>query len=118
MAQPVTAASAAIAGFGNNLVAYGYAMTGTTVTACAATTVAAALYSSTTKLFSGAQYQSVSMIYVPASGTVASNTINIYGRVGPMYGYYVKAQTVSANTIITPTAGVVVTASQNAYWDF
>lgn len=118
MAQPVTAASSAIAGFGNNLVAYGYAMTGTTVTACAATTVAAGLYSSTTKFFSGAQWQHATLIYTPAATTAIANTLSVYGRVGPHYGYYVKASTIQANSIATPATGLVMHTAQNAYWDF
>jgi len=35
LAQPAISTTTAVAGFGNSAVAYGYAMTGTTVTACA-----------------------------------------------------------------------------------
>jgi hypothetical protein len=64
MAQPQTASSSVIAGFASNLVAYGYAMSGTAVTSCAAATiVTTTLYSTTAKTFTGAQYSNSVMIY-------------------------------------------------------
>jgi len=52
MAQPATTGASSIIGFGTSVVAYGYAMTGTSLTACAATTAALALLS--TSIFKGA----------------------------------------------------------------
>jgi hypothetical protein len=55
MAQPQLAATTIYAGFGNSAIAYGYAMTGTAVTTCAAVTVVTSTLFKTT-IFNGAQF--------------------------------------------------------------
>jgi hypothetical protein len=66
MAQPSIAATAAYDGLGEAVVAYGYAMTGTSITACtAATAVTTSLYTSATKVFTGARYGAVNAIITP-----------------------------------------------------
>jgi len=55
MAQPQLAATTVTAGFGNAVVAYGYAMTGTVITSCSsATIVTTTLFKS--NIFTGAQF--------------------------------------------------------------
>jgi hypothetical protein len=69
-------ASTAIDGLGDAVVAYGYVMGGSTLSACALTNsvVTTTLYSSTTKVFTGAKYQHVNSIMSP-NGAAASTTI-------------------------------------------
>jgi hypothetical protein len=67
MAQPVVAATAVTDGLGEAVVAYGYAMSGTSITACtAATIVTTTLYISGTKAFSGARFGHVNSIVTPS----------------------------------------------------
>jgi hypothetical protein len=67
MAQPAIAATTIIDGLGEAVVAYGYAMSGTSITACtAATIVTTTLYISATKAFSGARFGHVNAIVSPA----------------------------------------------------
>jgi len=56
MATPVMGTAAITAGLGTAVVAYGYVLTGTAVTACVNTIATATLYSATAKTFSGAAY--------------------------------------------------------------
>jgi len=51
MAQPAISTPSIIAGFGTSAVAYGYAMTGTTVTACATNSIHASIYTTTGTAF-------------------------------------------------------------------
>jgi hypothetical protein len=117
MAQPQVGATTVIGGFGNNVVAYGYAMTGTAITSCAAATVVTTtIYKS--NVFYGAQYNSISGIYSPAAGAAeVKQAINLFGKVGPGHAYYAKAVAASTWTTITSSAWTT-NAAQNAYWDF
>jgi len=63
MATPVMGTSAVTSGLGTAVVAYGYVLTGTAVTTCVNAIATGTLYSSTAKTFSGAAYQSVSVLY-------------------------------------------------------
>jgi hypothetical protein len=56
MAVPQMGTAAVQAGLGTAVVAYGYVLTGTAVTACVNTIATATLYSATAKTFSGAAY--------------------------------------------------------------
>jgi hypothetical protein len=67
MGQPAIAATTIIDGIGDAVVAYGYAMSGTSITACtAATIVTTTLYTSATKVFTGARFGHVNSIVTPA----------------------------------------------------
>ncbi len=107
-------------------------MSGTTLAACAtavpnlSTTL---LYNPSTKLFSGARFQSVTGIMTPPGIDLAVSTLSVgllsdrithYGpgalrSIGPVT---VMTYTYPGITGGTNTAGVVLDTSANYYWDF
>lgn len=122
MAQPWTTTVGSVTdGLLDSVVAYGYKMSGTSVTACtAATQVTTTLYTATTKVFTGAKYQSVTVQLSP-KGDPAANTID-----RPLYASLSNTgadnSVFTANTvqayIITNADGIIIGGTQNAYWDF
>jgi len=122
MAQPHAVATTAISGLGNQVVAYGYALTGTALTSCTLNTFATGLYSSTAKTFSGAAYQTVIINFTKKAATAAAttdatNVMAFLGSTGYWSMYTVKDIIVSAYSI-GATDGIVTKTTQNAYWDF
>lgn len=60
-------------GIGDALVAYGYAMSGSSLTACAAVTiVTSTLYVAATKVFSGARFGHVNSIVTPVQNAASA----------------------------------------------
>jgi len=122
MAQPAITAGSAVGGFGSSLVAYGYAMSGTSLTACAALSYATGLV--TTSIFKGAQYQSITAILTPVAltlGTVAITASDVWVTAGPRHvnsaAGIVKAF-IAGGLAIASSDGIITTSSQNSYWDF
>lgn len=124
MAQPQVAATTVVAGFGTSAVAYGYAMSGTAITSCAAVSVVTStLFKS--NIFTGGQFQNAGIIWSAQGATggtataVSTTTIPVWGRVGP--GYYTTKTGITAATWSaagTGSVGLATTSGQNAYWDF
>jgi len=103
MAQPQVSGSTPTitSGFGNSVVAYGYAMTGTAVTSCtAAAVVTATLFK--TNIFTGAQYQSNTISYTAAASIISTaNIVSTWGKVGPGMYYAKVATAIATFTSIT-----------------
>jgi hypothetical protein len=93
-------ASTAIDGLGEAVVAYGYVMTGTTLAACtlANPVVTTTLYTSTTKVFSGARYGKVSAIHSAQANYPTASTVTS--------SYLTTAEAVGSNSLYTKVATV------------
>ena len=118
MVQPTVATAlltSLSAGFGSNVVGYGYAMVGTATTSCVASTMVTTTFFKT-NVFYGAQYQS-SIIVLTACGTTLTSllTVPVWGKVGP--GHYV-AKMLTTAAASTTVIGVGLAIPQNGYWDF
>lgn len=75
----------ALAGIGDSMVAYGYAMSGTTLAACAIPTIVTTTLFSTT-IFNGARFQTITGTYAPAApGTEIIEIVN-FGTYIRTYG--------------------------------
>ena len=121
MAQPyVTSVAGTTDGMLDSISAYGYKMTGTAVTSCAAATqVTTTLYTSATKVYIGAKYQSVGAILSTNTAAVSTTTIPIYTAIGKTAEDNVLLVAATVIAYISTTAdGIVISASQAAYWDF
>ena len=120
MAVPVLGTSAVQSGLGTAVVAYGYVLTGTAVTSCVNAAATGTLYTATTKAFSGAAYQSVT-VTMTAKGSAAANTITQTARakIGNenLDAVAVKAATITTY-IITTIDGIATSSATNHYWDF
>jgi len=122
--QPmVTTSATSIDGLVDAVAAYGYTMTGASVTACAASSVVTAttFYNSTTKVFMGSKYQSVGTLVQP--GPTATNTTIVTPvqlLLSPRGGtnLYTKAGIAATHIMANTVDGLVFNESQNAYWDF
>lgn len=133
MAQPAVGSSSALDGLGTAASAYGYVMSGTTVTACAAVSIVSTTLL-TSNVFTGGRYQSQTVTAtLQGSTTIAAATINTsyLGYVGGTGngGTYSKATTtvqafaaaIIAISPISPTpsiTGHVTVSSQHYYYDF
>jgi predicted nucleotide-binding protein len=115
-------ASTAIDGLGDAVVAYGYVMGGSTLSACALTNsvVTTTLYSSTTKVFTGAKYQHVNSIMSPKANAAASTTIaGILTTASNVGNNALYTKAASASSFITITSdGIATVSAQNFYYDF
>lgn len=123
MAQPyVTSVAGTTDGMLDAISAYGYKMTGTAVTSCAAATqVTTTLYTSATKVYIGAKYQSVGAILSPNGSPASTTIIPIYTAIGKTAETNVLLVAASVQTYSSsaPLAdGIAVSGSQAAYWDF
>ena len=98
MGQPQMATTSNVdSGLGDSLVAYGYAMTGTSLPACAAPTiVTGTFYLSSPKRFVAAKYGTVTASYTPAPATAATilTLATIIAASGPT-GLYTTTGTLS-----------------------
>lgn len=114
--------AAAQAGLATAAVAYGYAMTGTSTTTCASTTVQSALIT-TAGVFSGAKYQHINA-FISASGEGAAVTIatklgtSALTTSGSTALYTAADITVLTYILANTIAGLITKSAQNAYWDF
>lgn len=120
MAQPyVTSVAGTTDGMLDAISAYGYKMTGTAVTSCAAATqVTTTLYTSATKVYIGAKYQSVGAILTAAGGTAGTIPTPIYTAIGKTSSDNVLLVAATVSTLSATVDGIVLTSSNTAYWDF
>jgi hypothetical protein len=97
-------------------------MSGSTLTACALTNsvVTTTLYSSTTKVFTGARYQHITAIKTPNAGTIADTATYYLANALSTNGnnaLYTKIASRSADSIAI-IDGLAITVAQNFYFDF
>ena len=76
MGTPQIAANAQ-AGIGDSIVAYGYAMSGTTLAACATPSIVTTILFSTTNIFTGARYQGIVFIESATPTYGPSTTVGV-----------------------------------------
>jgi hypothetical protein len=126
MAQPAVGSSTTIDGLGVAAVAYGYVMSGTSVTACTAVSIVSTAIL-TSNVFYGAKYQHVNVLESPNLLTAAITTNTPYISVSHNennYGLYtakdisVQAFIASPNGIILGTMGFVTKSASTFYYDF
>jgi hypothetical protein len=124
MAQPQVGTPALLAGMGDALVAYGYAMTGASLTACAKDTIVDSIYSATTKIFTGAKYQHMTLTKSPGATTPTiadtSASVEAYITKTGAGSVYAVAGTITTyvNTPTPTVDGYVLSGTQNVWWDF
>jgi len=104
-------------GLGNNLVAYGYAMTGTT-TCAVGTMVSTSLFLSASSTFNGGQYQTNVVVITPGAPVAPLGTATSYSMWAKIStsSYFSKVTSIAA--AITPVIGIQTLFTQNGYWDF
>lgn len=123
MAQPAVGSSSTIDGLGVAAVAYGYVMSGTSVTACAAVSIVSTAIL-TSNVFYGAKYQHVNVLESPSALTAPAtvNTPYISAAYNEnQHGLYV-VKDITLGTFIAPTGiaavGVITKTSSTFYYDF